>query len=149
MKHPAIPPILPTLKTLMVIATVEYLKARGKKPHLHVSFRTLDEMGGMLNLQREQPTVILNITSSAVIDMEIKDNKMYFGCTSRGECFNCIIPTASIISVFNPDDKDGLRFNINDDVKTERAELEQYEKDNSLIRVEEQDNVTFVKFGKQ
>lgn len=143
-----------TLKTLMVESFMTYLSDRNMRIFADVSWDILDKLNGFVDLERVSDAVTLNFSVAAVGAFNISDDNMIaFECAFHGKKTTCYVPTASIVSVYDPESKVGMPFIPDHDCQVELFEAKQYSvKVASVIKkpVEKTSNgnVVTMKFGK-
>lgn len=115
---------LKTLKTLLVEAVITYLIDRDKRPHINIEWETLDKLNGSIdNGPRVGPHIVLNLASQATNAFDTTNNAFIFNVRFGGVDTMCVVPTAAIQSVYDPDTMAGMIFEPNHDLEVELADV--------------------------
>jgi stringent starvation protein B len=115
---------LKTLKTLLVEAVITYLADRDKRPHITIEWETLDKLNGSVdNGPRTDTHIVLNLASQATNAFDTTNNAFIFNVRFGGVDTMCVVPTASIQSVYDPDTMAGMVFEPAHDLAVELDEL--------------------------
>jgi stringent starvation protein B len=115
---------LKTLKTLLVEAVLTYMCDRNLKTYINVNWAVLDDLNGSIdNVERDGPVIIMNLSPQATNSFNAANNKLIFNCRFGGVDTLCVVPTAAIHSVYDPNTGDGMVFEPSHDALVERDEL--------------------------
>jgi len=118
--------MLKTIKTLLIEATMTYLTDRGKNIHVLVDWDILDRLNGSIATDRAgQPVIRMNISGHSVERFVIQDNVLIFDCRFNGQSVTCIVPTAAIHQIFDPETLKGTVFRPEDDYTAELNEMKE------------------------
>ncbi len=116
-----------TIKTRMIEAFMAYLGDRSKRMFIVINWQLLDQLGGVVDMQRSGDTETLNISPHSVGLFEVSDNMLVFNCRFSGRETTCYVPTACIHMIIDPDSqgKSGMQFDPSTDYHVEITERDE------------------------
>jgi stringent starvation protein B len=121
-----------TLKTRLVKSTMEFLTDRNLKIYIQVNWMALDKLKGSIDYIREGDSIILNCSPHSIKDFIFEENTIRFKARFLGKSVECVIPTASIMAVYDPHSGKGMQFAVVHDISEYLLECNQEEMDRVL-----------------
>lgn len=113
---------LRTLKTLLVEAALTYFEERGQIPFAIVHWKTLDALDGSIDVERDGENIVMNLSPAATTVLSCVNNKLLFSCRFDGKETVCVVPTASIQVIYDPNTGKGITYDATSDYNSEIEE---------------------------
>jgi stringent starvation protein B len=106
-----------SLKQKLLETAIDHIIDSGGKPHIAIHYDSALSLNAVLPEGFDNNNVlVLTIHGNDVCNFIMNDTTMTFDCSFKKVPMTCVVPLASIISMFDPVSNDGVGFNLAQDM---------------------------------